>query len=294
MPKNSPKPWELGADALVSFAAANTAPGYVEPAMRPKTRPASAVTGANPAKIIPIVPDHRLPAAPLKSWSFSSLMDFERCKYYTFLKRVQKIPEPERPLPPGKMEHANDRGSRIHDSAEMFVRGKKPFNPELRAFETEFHAMQGMFKQGMVSLEGEWGMDENWEPADWNNAWLRLKLDALVFKSETEAVIIDYKTGRKFGNEVKHGEQVQLYQLVTFLRYPKLETAHVELWYLDQDEITSMTFHRHQGLRFRQKWDARATKMVSAVDFPPNPNMFNCKYCMYGPKGAGICEKGVL
>ena len=177
MPPRPALPWAVGA-------------GQVAPAtpVPSKTRPVPSKIVAkadNPARIIPIIPAGE---PPLKAWSFSSLMDFERCKYYTYLKRVQKIPEPERPLPPGKLEHANDRGTRIHDSAEQFVRGNMKFNPELRAFETEFHAMQAMFKQGQVSLEGEWGMSKDWEPAEWKSAWLRLKLDALVFKSPSEAV----------------------------------------------------------------------------------------------------------
>lgn len=257
--------------------------------------PRSNVVTAADARVIPIIPiPAPFPKPPLKSWSFSSLMDFERCRFYSYLKRVQKIPEPERALPPGKLEHANDRGTRIHESAELFVKGKVKFNPELRAFETEFNAMAALHKKGQVSLEGEWGMNKDWEPADWSAAWLRLKLDALVFKSASEAVAIDYKTGRKIGNEIKHAEQLQLYQLVTFLRYPQLETIHTELWYLDQDDITTMTFQRHQGLRFRAKWDMRAAKMTGATEFPPNPNVFTCKYCMYGPKGAGICERGVM
>lgn len=249
------------------------------------------------AKVAPVIPIIASPAAltpPMKSWSFSSLGDFEKCRYYSYLKRVQKIPEPERPLPPGKLEHANDRGTRIHDHAEQFVRGKEKYAlPEMRSFETEFLSLQNSFKAGMVSLEGEWGMNAQWEPADWKAAWLRLKLDALVFLSPREAVAVDYKTGRKFGNEVKHAEQLQLYQLVTFLRYPQLETIHAELWYLDQDELTSMTYQRHQGLRFQHKWNQRANTMMKAVDFPPNPNVYSCKYCMYGPKGSGVCERGV-
>lgn len=250
---------------------------------------------AMPGKIIPIAQHHLgLPKPPMKSWSFSSLNDFEKCKYYSYLKRVQKIPEPERPLPPGKTEHANDRGSRIHDHAELFVRGKeKMIVSEMRSFETEFNSLRESFKLGKVQLEGEWGMSKDWEPVDWKDAWLRLKLDALVFLSPTEAVAVDYKTGRKFGNEVKHAEQLSLYQLVTFMRYPKLETVHTELWYLDQDDITSVTYHRNQGIRFRYKWDKRGSAMMDAVDFPPNPNVFSCKYCMYGPRGSGVCEVGV-
>ena len=247
-------------------------------------------------RVIPIAKEN--PAAlkpPMKSWSFSSLGDFEKCKYYSFLKRVQKIPEPVRDLPPGKTEHANDRGSRVHDHAEMYVRGKeKLIIPEMRKFETEFDSLRASFKAGKVSLEGEWGMASDWTEAAWAKAWLRLKLDALYFITPTEAVVIDYKTGRKFGNEVKHAEQTQLYQLVTFLRYPQLEIVHTELWYLDQDELTSMTYMRHQGLRFQNKWNQRAAAMMNAVDFPPNPNVFSCKYCMYGPKGSGVCERGVM
>lgn len=275
----TPRPWET-----------TTIPD--EPAPSPRASKSRVIPIAK-AKVDPAPVPTTFVTPPLKSWSFSSLSDFERCKYYSFLKRVEKIPEPERALPPGKSEHANDRGSRIHDQAEMFVRGTGKFASEMRSFETEFNALQRLFSQGQVQLEGEWGMSKDWEPADWKKAWLRLKLDALVFLSPEEAVAIDYKTGRRFGNEFKHAEQVQLYSLVTLLRYPQLNTVHTELWYLDQDEMAGMTVHRHQGLRFRQKWDERGNRMTSAVDFPANPNVFTCKYCMYGPRGSGICERGV-
>jgi hypothetical protein len=42
--------------------------------------------------------------------SFSRLQNFEKCKYLAKLMYIDRIPEPERPLPPGKTEHANDRG----------------------------------------------------------------------------------------------------------------------------------------------------------------------------------------
>lgn len=229
----------------------------------------------------------------INSWSFSRLDNFEKCAHRAFLLYDQKIPEPQRPLPPGKSEHANDRGTRIHDGAEHFVRGTGKFLDEMSSFRVEFDAMARLYKEGRVSLEGEWAMDKQWEPTEWAKGWLRLKLDALVFLSDTEAVAIDYKTGRKFGNEIKHAEQLQLYQLNTFLRYPQLETVHTELWYLDQDDITSMTYQRHQGLRFRQRWDMRGNKLTNATSFPPNPNIFSCKWCMYGAKGSGVCERGL-
>ena len=227
------------------------------------------------------------------SWSFSRLGDFEKCKKYYWLKHEQKIPEPERPLPAGKTEHANDRGSRIHDAAENYVRGKGNFPRELAKFEGEFKHLQGLFKKGQVSLEGEWGMSKSWETAPYKSAWVRMKLDALIMPDPTEAVVVDYKTGRKFGNEVKHAQQTQLYAGTTALRYPKLEVIHTELWYTDQDELTRTTFLRPQALRFLPSFEKRGNALINNKAWPANPNKWSCQYCPYGPDGTGHCPEGV-
>lgn len=227
------------------------------------------------------------------SWSISRLKDFERCPLAAKLKYVDKIPEPERPLPPGKTEHANDRGSRIHDAAEHYVDGTGPFIAEMKHFEPEFKKLRRMYDQKKVELEGEWAMDTDWEIAPWKSGWLRLKLDALVHTSKHTAVVIDYKSGRKFGNEVSHAQQLQLYALVTFLRYPHLEEITAELFYLDVNDITTQTFTRDQSLRFKRSFDARGRKMTSATAFPPNANKFTCQWCLFGPEHSGHCTVGV-
>lgn len=228
----------------------------------------------------------------IHSWSHSKLGDFEKCRHMTWLKHDQRIPEPERPLPPGKTEHANDRGSRVHDSCELYVRGESDaLAPEAeKHFGHAIDLLRVMYADGMVSLEGEWGMDEEWCPTEWGSAWLRLKLDVCVHLSDTHAIVIDYKTGRKFGNEVKHAEQLQLYQLVTFLRYPKLEKVTAELWYLDIDEQTSQTYTRAQGLRFRPAFHKRGVALTQNTDWRPNPNTHSCKWCPY--KGTEHCTVG--
>lgn len=234
----------------------------------------------------------------ISSWSYSRLTDFEKCHFLAWLKYDQKIPEPERPLPPGKSEHANDRGTRIHDACEMYVSGQTDeLAPEAALyFGPQLDLLRHLYTEGAVSLEGEWGMNEDWSISEWSQAWLRLKLDACVFLGEDEAVVIDYKTGRKFGNEIKHAEQLQLYQLVTFLRYPKLNRVTAELWYLDQpeqDNVSSMTFTRAQGLRFRPSFHKRGAAMTSCEDWKPNPSIYTCQYCQYGPWNGGQCQSGV-
>lgn len=230
----------------------------------------------------------------IRSWSFSRLADFEECPFKAKLKLIDKIPEPERPLPAGKTEHANDRGTRIHTECENFVRGTGELPVEAKHFKEEFFSLKDHFKNGTATLEGEWGFDKNWQVADWKLAWLRLKLDANIHISNEHAVVVDYKTGKRFGNEIKHGEQCNLYALSTFLRFPAIQCVTTELWYLDADELASVTITRDSGLRLLKGFDKRGRKMTEATEFPANPNSHSCRYCPYHPaKGTGDCLVGV-
>jgi hypothetical protein len=230
----------------------------------------------------------------ITSWSHSKLSDFEKCKFLAKLKHLDRVPEPERPLPPGKTEHANDRGTRVHTHAENYVNGTLPAQiSEMQKFAGEFEQLRHLHGKGLVSLEGEWAMDTDWAPTDWRTGWHRSKVDAIVFPSKYEAIVIDYKTGKKFGNEIKHAEQTQLYALNAVLRYPDLEEVTTELWYLDQDQLTSAKFMRSQILRFKTNWDRRGHALTSCDVFPPNPNIYTCKWCQYGPWNGGQCSVGV-
>jgi RecB family exonuclease len=230
----------------------------------------------------------------IKTWSFSRLGDFEKCRYKAKLKYIDKIPEPKRPLPAGKSEHANDRGSRVHECAEAYIKGGVELIPELREFKERFNELRDLFTEKKVELEGEWAFDQEWNVTAWNSetAWCRMKLDAYVRVSSTHARVIDYKTGRKYGNEVKHAEQGQLYQLASFIRHPELESIDVEFWYVDQgiDQDLRMSFTREQGTRYIDKYHRRGCAITDAIEFPPNPNAYSCKWCPYL---GGACEYGV-
>ena len=129
----------------------------------------------------------------IPSWSHSKLVDFEKCKFLAWLKYDQKIPEPERPLRPGQTEHANDRGTRVHTAAELFVNGKASAQvSEMQKFAHEFDHLRHLFSRGLVSLEGEWAVDQNWNITDWRTGWHRSKVDAIVFPNTTSAIVIDY------------------------------------------------------------------------------------------------------
>jgi hypothetical protein len=92
-------------------------------------------------------------------------------------------------------------------------------------FGPEIDLLRVLYAEGRVSLEGEWGFNKDWEPTSWDSAWLRMKLDTMVYWAPDYATAIDYKTGKKFGNEVKHAEQMQLYALGAFMRHAELEVV---------------------------------------------------------------------
>lgn len=236
----------------------------------------------------------------ISAWSHSRLSIFESCKYRAFLAYIKKVPEPDRGDPMvkiGKPEWPNDRGSRIHDQAELYVRGKTDtIIKELRTFQPHLDALRDLFQQGKVVMEDMWCFDNNWKavgPRAFDKIWGRVKLDVCVMRSPTKATVIDYKTGKRYGNEVKHAEQGQLYQLETFNRYKKLEEVIVELWYTDIDELVPMKFKRNQGMRFMRNFNDRAIAMTTCTEFPKNPNMHTCKWCPYGPAGTNHCPEGV-
>lgn len=223
----------------------------------------------------------------INTWSFSRLQDYESCPYKAWLKHAERIPDPK----PNKYA---DRGTAIHTLAEEYLLGKiDPIPLELMKFHDDFKSLRT--RSDKLMLEQEWGFNRNWEPCEYRgtDTWGRVKLDCALGLTDTEGVVIDFKTGKKFGNEIKHGEQLQVYALSSFIRHPDWKTLTAELWYLDQDDMTSITVTRKTAMeRYLKVYDGRFRKMTDATEFSPKPNIISCKYCPYGD--TGHCDKRVV
>ena len=233
---------------------------------------------------------------PIRAWSFSRLEVFEKCPYRAYLKIVERRPEP----PSERRDVALDKGRRVHDLAESYVRGDLEELPnELGKFSEKFEYKRKVFAAGNAEVEEDWAYDEDWQRTEWSapGTWLRVKLDWMEWHDEerTSAAVIDYKTGRKDGNEVKHSQQGQLYVLAAFMRYPSLQVVRVEFEYLDHGKTSiPKIYTREQAMKFFANFDERGRKMTEATVFTPRPNRVNCKFCPYGPdNGDGSCEYGV-
>lgn len=227
---------------------------------------------------------------PVKAWSYSRLHDFERCELACYLKHALKIPDPS-------PRTAADRGTKIHESAELFVKGEGPMIPEMEKYRDDFDALKNLYQEGKVSVEGDWAFTQDWQPTEWNNdnAWARIKLDVSVCLTPEHYRVIDHKSGKKWGNEINHSMQCQLYELATFMKYPEAKLITSELWYLDQprNQQTVRVVERDQLQQTLPSWDKRAKSLTNAVVFRPKPNAFNCRFCPYKPSGTGHCPVGV-
>jgi hypothetical protein len=234
-----------------------------------------------------------MPGQLIAAWSFSTWKSFQKCKHTVYLDKVAKAPK--KPIESTEdREHPLLRGNRVHDAAEAYVTEEVELIPELRKFAEELEHLGILYDEGMVEVEQPWAFTSDWKTTNWSSAdaWVRAKLDAFVrYLNNTHAVIVDYKTGKLWGNEVSHNLQGQIYAIMAFIKYPDLEYVTVEFWYTDQNEITTKHYTRDQALKFLKTWTQRGNAVTSEIKFLANPSNIACKWCSFGKNvGTGICE----
>lgn len=233
--------------------------------------------------------------------SFSRLKDYERCPYMAWLKHGEKR-KPALP-PDEKGEIARNRGILVHTSCEDYVQGKAELTKDMYKFGDYFKQVKLEYEAGDVEVEGEWGFDADWQPTGWwdDDVRVRIKLDNFRVSVRNEAgdpvagIPTDYKTGKKFGNEVAHNQQGQLYSISCFLRMSTLEYVDVEFVYLDHGlKSKPKRYTRAKAMKLLPMWEQRFQKMFDDREFRPKANKINCKWCPFGPQnGDSSCAWGV-
>ena len=224
----------------------------------------------------------------IPAWSHSTLKTFETCAYRSYIAKVKRIYEDFGP--------AAKRGSDIHQLAEDYVKGKIEDLPvELSKFSAEFDFLNDMYNLEQAEVEGEWGFTIDWQPCGWmdKKVWVRIKLDAILHDSPTSARVIDYKTGRMFGNEISHAQQALTYAIGSFFKFPHLQHVQTELWYFEHVEMTTKAYNRDEAMVFMPTLHQRGVTMTTTTDFPPNPSKMNCKWCSYGKGEYPVCQHGI-
>lgn len=215
----------------------------------------------------------------LSAWSFSRYNDYQRCPAFFKYKHIDKLPVPDHP--------AMARGKEIHEKAAGFLQGTLNELPEeLSWFDDMMIELRGMDP----IVEQQWGFDRKWQPTGWfaNDTWLRVVLDAGVVYDDNTGVVVDHKTGKKYGD---NQEQMELFALAFMQRYPQTREVETRLWYLDSGDEEIAEFTADQKRELREKWEKRIAPMMGDKTFAARPNSF-CKICPFSASNSGPCQFG--
>ena len=223
------------------------------------------------------------------NWSFSKLSVYESCAYRYKLQYIEKLPQ--LPLKP---DNPMERGNRIHNALELYVKGEGPIDCEaktLTKFEPALTHLQELYSVDMATAEDNWWFNQDWSVCNRDDVWLWSKLDFNVMDRENATSIVgDYKSGRSGYKTIEHVQQLQLYAAVTALRQDWAETIVTELWYVDEGWVRGATYTREEALRFVGRFDSRAQRIYNDKLYRPNPNIHTCRYCPFGKSnGTGTC-----
>jgi hypothetical protein len=216
---------------------------------------------------------------PITAWSFSRLGVYEQCPFKFKLVYVDGLKEPG--------SAAMDRGKAIHAEGEAYLKNADAALPDsykLLAVEMEELRASKALSELEITFTADWG------PTGWfdDNAWLRIKIDALLEK-DGKVQIIDFKTGKNRGG---YEDQLELYALAALIMYPDAKEISAELWFLDSGEIigTSHGAYSHTDVNdLKKKWLQRSNKMFIDTLWSPRANQY-CRWCHFRKENNGPCQ----
>lgn len=205
-------------------------------------------------------------------WSFSRWEIFHDCPWRYALQCIAKV---QTPPPP---QHVFEHGNTVHLKSEHFLLGDIRGVPsDLSNFAGEYRAIK---KLGAVP-EVDYTVNDKWEPCasdDFDNAWLRAKLDIEIATDEN-FTIVDVKTGRP---RAVHEFQAEIYGMLALERHgEEYEEIDFEFWFTDSGSVEAFTFHFGQLDDLKKLWLKRIKPMLGGRLFKKTPSVHSCRYCPY-------------
>jgi CRISPR/Cas system-associated exonuclease Cas4 (RecB family) len=213
----------------------------------------------------------------IQAWSYSRLSTWEECPAKAKYKFLDKLPEPDNP--------AMARGSDIHKLAENYLKGELTELPvQLQQVDEYIEELMG------AQTELQLAFTRKWAPTTWfgPDVYCRVVFDAVKI-TPPEAVVVDHKTGKQRPEE--HKDQLRLYALAAFMKWPEVEVVHSQILYIDHGERMRMMFTRDIVPNLLEYWDERAGKMRADDIFAPRPSP-KCKWCTFRKSNGGPCTFG--
>jgi hypothetical protein len=201
--------------------------------------------------------------------SFSRLSTYEQCgrkfEYLYVTKQVQD-----------QGSAATEFGDRVHKALEAVGRGLGEHTHESLPYAG---ILERILKQpGDHYFELQMAINPDKQPCDWfaPDVWIRSIADVLVV-NEDKAWIGDYKTGKVKDDMT----QLQLFALMVFLHFPKVNEVKTSYIWLKYNQLTNMTFTRAMVPHLWTALEPRFDRLQDSVDmgvFDAKPSPL-CGWC---------------
>jgi hypothetical protein len=212
------------------------------------------------------------------AWSFSRWKTHDLCPAQAKYKFLDKLDEGSKP--PALL-----RGGVIDKEATNYLTGQLAKLPvTLKSFAKEFAAIRRAGAEAQTQL----GLTVRWQLTDWfgSQTWCRVIFDAHLRPTPTLARVIDVKTGKIYSD---NQDQMELYAIAGFARYPEVREVRTELWYTDQGEERIKLYKRTELTKLQQKWRERAIPILTDKQFVPRPGAY-CGWCAFSKRKGGPCK----
>lgn len=222
-------------------------------------------------------------------WSYSQLQTYRACPYRARLQYIEHSPQP-----PLKPDSPLIRGRAVDQAVQDYLLDDGPLTDDIKAFEEQLGTVRELRRSGRatVDVQRKTYLDPNWRSCERSDYWL-IYIPDIHVRTKDVNLTIDWKTGKKWGNEVKHYDQGLLYCTGEWCQRPEYDEYQFEDWYGDQKDVTAHVFTPTQLAAARVAFDKEVAAMFADLICAPRPNKIVCKYCPFGPRGTGACPVGV-
>lgn len=188
----------------------------------------------------------------MPAWTASSVDSFVTCphKYYRL-----RVARDVKDLPPSEQILW---GRKLHKAFEDSVNFGDPLPKECQAWQSFIDKLKSI--PGEKLPEFRFSVDDAFQPCAWGSAWSRGAAD-LVIKNGKQAIIFDYKTGRR-----KPSDQLALYAGFAFAYWPELEQVHTCFVWLKEHKMDKATYLASEKHKIWDLWLPLVARMQRAYD----------------------------
>ena len=214
----------------------------------------------------------------ITTWSYSRFSTYTTCPKKAKYLYIDKFKEAE--------SEALINGSKVHKKLEEYLTYPGMDVPE--GTHPKFHDMlDNLIHQG-AKPEESWAFNADWKPCGpWaEGVWVRGKFDAYYITEDNTLVMIDFKTGKV---RPINQEQLDLYALMGFKKFPMVDKIVTELWYVEEGTHLVTNYHRDQLPCMEKEWNARSKPMLADTTFSERPSAL-CGWCSFAKAKNGPCK----